>query len=84
MTLAAGQEHGGGDAVVRAATAVLLDGPAELRERHQDNPVQLLVPLEVIQERRHRFGQLVQQGTVVAQLVGVIVETAEAAAAQAR
>ena len=43
--LAPSQEHRGSGAVPGATPAILLEGPAKLREGHQQNPLQQFVPL---------------------------------------
>ena len=76
LDLAAGEEHGGGFAVVGAA-AVVVDPVPEFAECHRGHAIELAELLEVVDERGEAVGQLVEQGGVGLQLVGVGVEAAE-------
>src|SRR5262245_19877677 len=74
LDLAANQEHRRCRAVVGAATAVLLGPPAELGERHHEQPVLVAACRQVLEECRHRCRELLQQVSVGSRLLGVRVE----------
>lgn len=82
LEFTAGEEHGGGCAVACAAAAVFIDGSAELRVGHEQDPVQEVLSFQICDKGAHRFRQLLQQGAVIAHLIGVVVEAAESVTAQ--
>ena len=57
----AGQEHGGGSAVVGSMGSILLEPSAELRKDQHDNPLVEPTRLEILKEPRHSPRDLSQQ-----------------------
>ena len=40
-------------------------------------PVPRVIPLQIVDKGGHRLGQLVQHGAVIAELIGMVIETAD-------
>jgi len=75
---ASGEEHDAGGAVVCPGGAVFFDTPTELGEGHGHDIVGPALKREIVVERRDTVRQVAEQVGVLAGLVGVGVETAEA------
>ena len=82
LHLAARDEDGRRRSVIGPAPTVLGEGPSELREGHHEDAVEEPIPGNVLDEGRDGGRELLEERPVVCRLVGVGVESADAAASE--
>jgi hypothetical protein len=68
--------------MVRASSTVFGGCPAEFRECHQKHSFVEVIAAQIIDEGGYRRGKLLEQGAMIPSLVGMIIKTPEAIAAQ--
>ena len=84
LDLAADQEHGSAGAVIGASAAVFLGPPAELGKGHHEQPILVAARRQVLVERGHGVGNLLEQVGVGVGLVGVRIEAVDGDVKDAR